>query len=406
MKTNSGRALRGWPVHIVTLLLLADSATAQVVNSGMFTQNRLRQCSTPTACIGGDPTLQLEAQFDAGTSGEVSTLVSDSALGAQAATSGGYTGPAFIPALSAYAYTSGPQRYTLSSIGYQKYTLDDGGTVTFDATLTYSKSGQTAPTSENPRGLLLGSIIKWEFDGDEFDPHACNFFSNLNAVNAAGFLITCITRNGQPLFPGGPVISFPGLRDVEVAEFNLPAGPVSNGVATAQLTVTGQAGDVFFIGSTIGALVHLGGFADSRNTLLMEVDQPELVQATFDEDTFSPAPATSVDIDVKPGSDPNCLNINGHGKIPVAVLGNDAFDVLDVDQVTLTFDRLAVATKRMTVPMCNPEYSDGDEYLDLVCHFEDSDGDWSPDSDDQASVEGNLNDGRPFSGVDDICLVP
>ena len=338
--------------------------------------------------------------------GQVSTLVSSSALGAQAATSGGYTGPAFIPALSAYAYTSGPQRYTLSSFGYQKYTFAVDGTVTFDASLTYSQSGQTAPTSENPRGRLLGSIIKWEFDGDEFDPHLCNFFFSVNAGNAAGFLTTCITRNGQEFFPGGPVISFPGLRDVEVAGFNSPAGPVSNGVATAQLTVTGVTGDVFFIGSTIGAVAHLGGFADSRNTLLMEVDQPGFVQATFAEDTFSPAPATSVGIDVRPGSDPNCLNINGHGKIPVAVLGNDTFDVLDVDQVTLTFGGLAVAAKRKKGPMCNPEYSDGDEYLDLVCHFADGDEDWSPDSDDQASVEGNLNDGRPFSGVDDICLVP
>ena len=78
---------------------------------------------------------------------------------------------------------------------------------------TASRSG-TSPTFENPRGELIGSILKWEFAGGEFDPHACNFFSNVNASNAAGFLITCITRNGQELFPGGPVIDFPGLGGV------------------------------------------------------------------------------------------------------------------------------------------------------------------------------------------------
>jgi len=218
MKTSSGRAFRGFPVCVVALLLLADSAAAQVVNAGMFTQNRLRQCTTPTACIGGDPTLQLQADFDAGTAGQVSTLVSSSALGAQAATSGGYTGPAFIPALSAYAYTSGPQRYTLSSFGYQKYTFAVDGTVTFDASLTYSQSGRTAPTSENPRGLLLGSIIKWEFDGDEFDPHACNYFSNVNTGGCSrsypiNWATACVPTP-KPCWPSPPATSRRIIRTI------------------------------------------------------------------------------------------------------------------------------------------------------------------------------------------------
>lgn len=406
MNKNTSQRCRVALVLPLTLLVLADAAMAQVVNSGIFTQNRVRQCSSPTACIGGDPTLIVMSDFDAGTTGQVSTFVSIPELGAQAATSGGFDGPAFIPALSAYAYTAGPQRYTIASIGYQKYTFVADGTVTFNATLTYSKSGQTSPTFENPRGELIGTILKWEFAGGDFDPHACNFFSNVNASNAGGFLITCITRNGQELFPGGPVIDFPGLSGVVSANFALPAGPVSGGAESAQLMVAGQAGDTFFIGSTLGAFAHLGGFADSGSSLRMVVDQPELVQATFDQQTFAPSPSMSVGIDIKPGSDPNCLNVNGHGKIPVAILGDEFFDVLDIDAAGLEFGGLAVATKKKQGPMCNPEYVNGDAYLDLVCHFDDNAENWSPGGDEQASLEGTLNDGRPFSGADDICLVP
>ena len=38
-----------------------------------------------------------------------------------------------------------------------------------------------------------------------------------------------------------------------------------------------------------------------------------------------------VRIDIKPGSDPNCFNNNGHGVIPVAILTTDTFDAASVD---------------------------------------------------------------------------
>ena len=47
--------------------------------------------------------------------------------------------------------------------------------------------------------------------------------------------------------------------------------------------------------------------------------------------TFNPDIGVVVEIDVKPGSDPNCFNINGHGVIPVAILGDSNLDVADID---------------------------------------------------------------------------
>jgi len=112
-----------------------------------------------------------------------------------------------------------------------------------------------------------------------------------------------------------------------------------------------------------------------------------------------------VDIDIKPGSDPNCFNVNGHGVIPVAVLGSETFDVNDIDVGTLSFAGLDVRVKGNGAPQCSIEILDGDAYPDLVCQFVDDPGDWTPGAED-AQVTGYLYDGTPFEGTDSICIVP
>ncbi len=116
--------------------------------------------------------------------------------------------------------------------------------------------------------------------------------------------------------------------------------------------------------------------------------------------------ATEVDIDIKPGSDPNCFNVNGHGVIPVAILGSDTFDANSIDSSTLLFGGLAVRVRGKKGPLCGLEYSNEDSYLDLVCHFEDDADAWEPVSESEASLEGELLDGTAFTGTDSICVVP
>jgi len=48
-------------------------------------------------------------------------------------------------------------------------------------------------------------------------------------------------------------------------------------------------------------------------------------------------PGVHVLIDIKPGSDPNPINPLSKGVIPVAILGSNTFDVVDVDVTTLAF---------------------------------------------------------------------
>jgi sugar lactone lactonase YvrE len=114
---------------------------------------------------------------------------------------------------------------------------------------------------------------------------------------------------------------------------------------------------------------------------------------------------TIAQIDIKPGSDPNCFNINGHGVIPVAILGDEHFDVDQIDLTSLSFAGLAVRVRGQKGPLCAIEHSNNDPYPDLVCHFEDDPANWAP-GDSEATLTGMLLDGTPFEGTDSICIVP
>ena len=113
-----------------------------------------------------------------------------------------------------------------------------------------------------------------------------------------------------------------------------------------------------------------------------------------------------VEIDVKPGSDPSCFNINGHGVVPVAIFGSATADATLIDTSTLVFAGLETAVRGKKGPQCSQQDRNNDGYLDLVCQFEDDASNWSPDSDSEGTLVGELFDGTPITGTGDICGVP
>lgn len=125
---------------------------------------------------------------------------------------------------------------------------------------------------------------------------------------------------------------------------------------------------------------------------------------------FFPAPPPQdivVDIDVLPGSDPDCIRINGNGVVPVAILGSAGFDVSLIDQSTLIFQGLEVGTRGGTAdPDCSPDDVNGDGETDLLCNFQDDLDNWvTPDADNIATLWGSLDDSTPITGAEEICLV-
>jgi hypothetical protein len=115
-----------------------------------------------------------------------------------------------------------------------------------------------------------------------------------------------------------------------------------------------------------------------------------------------------VAIDIKPGSNSNPINPSGRGKLPVAILGSDTFDAMDVDVTTLAFGPDAPAPSHdLTKPSVFEKHLrdvNDDGFTDLVSHYRTQETGISPD-DAEACIAGDLLDGTPFEGCDVIRTV-
>lgn len=131
------------------------------------------------------------------------------------------------------------------------------------------------------------------------------------------------------------------------------------------------------------------------------------VPAAYAQDMHS---HVHVAIDVKPGSDPNAINVRARVEVPVAILGSASFDVNDVQASTVRFgpmhdpgemhqhDAGAAALRYAS------EDVNGDGYVDLVFHFRAADTGLQAE-DTQACLHGNLNDSQHFCGHDTVKVI-
>jgi hypothetical protein len=123
--------------------------------------------------------------------------------------------------------------------------------------------------------------------------------------------------------------------------------------------------------------------------------------------TFGGAPCSvNVDIDIKPGSDPNSINLGSKGNVPVAILGSSNFDAGDVDPSTVTLAGAAVKQKGKTgTYQASLEDTNGDGYIDLVVHIITQDLVLGASST-EAVLEGMTYGGMHITGSDSVNIVP
>ncbi len=113
-----------------------------------------------------------------------------------------------------------------------------------------------------------------------------------------------------------------------------------------------------------------------------------------------------VEIDIKPGSDPNCFNNNGSGVIPVAVLGSAEFDVSEIDPSSVKLAGLDLrAVGKSNKLLAHIEDVNNDGFDDLVVQIEDQNGTFMSGNS-TAELTGTLFSGTPIKGTDEICVVP
>jgi streptogramin lyase len=106
----------------------------------------------------------------------------------------------------------------------------------------------------------------------------------------------------------------------------------------------------------------------------------------------------TIEIDIKPGSYPNSINLKSTGKVPVAILTTDYFDVYDVDPVSCVFAG--------AYPLrWNMEDVDHDGDHDMIFHFMTQELELNKDST-EATIECETFEGMQITGTDSVNIVP
>jgi serine protease len=211
----------------------------------------------------------------------------------------------------------------------------------------------------------------------------------------------------------GPGTLFVNIELTPEPAFPLPPPGMTIVLPLEDPLVPGSPLDLFRVDPTTGDLVP--AMSVFGGPVVGTVDAPDGLSATF-EGVASLSTVVGlipeiipVEIDIRPGSEPNPVNLMSRGVLPVAVLGAAAFDVRIIDVTTLKFGPgEAPPAHDLTKPgvyIGHLEDVNGDGFTDLVVHFGTQQAGLSA-TDTEACIAGETLDGKPISGCDSIGIVP
>ena len=134
----------------------------------------------------------------------------------------------------------------------------------------------------------------------------------------------------------------------------------------------------------------MGYYADGSAIDLWFISQLPIYLGTND--------APEVKIDIKPGGNPNNINLKSKGVVPVAVLTTKGFDASTVDPDTVTF----AGAEPVRWRLCDVD-NDGEK--DMLYHFKTQELNLNKSSID-ATLTGQTKDGIGIAGNDTVRIVP
>lgn len=109
-----------------------------------------------------------------------------------------------------------------------------------------------------------------------------------------------------------------------------------------------------------------------------------------------------IQIDIKPGSDPNSINLGSNGVIPVAILTEGSFDAASVNATTVLFGRTGSEAEPVHYALDDVD-DDGD--MDMIFHFRTQETGLEAE-DTEAILTGQTIDGIEITDTDSVRIVP
>jgi hypothetical protein len=215
----------------------------------------------------------------------------------------------------------------------------------------------------------------------------------------------------QPFVPDASLVSltftYPAngltffLSDYNVAPYNPTGWTAVGGILQSFFEHKGQSLDLRSEG-VASITVTQGGTANGLNRLIPLHNGGLVLEQLAGHWQLGDNLLIEVDLDIRPGSFPNPVNVGAQGVIPVAILGSASFDVTDIDATTLAFAPNGAAPTHEGGHLADVN---DDGFTDLLAHYITREtGIAFGDTD--ACVTGELLDASPFVGCDEVATMP
>jgi hypothetical protein len=240
--------------------------------------------------------------------------------------------------------------------------------------------------------------------------YAFGIVGGLTEADYSGQLTNVVQNPADPGFAAGDPSSFvSGEYYVSGDQFGFEflTGPL-----TGVILFTDPTQDFSFVSTFDGLPPSPGTMLVNGGDDVLDVLLGDVIVGTSSNRRIVVQVTETVSVDIKPGSDPNPINLTSKGVLPVAILSTEEFDATLVDVDTLLFgDPLLIADGKAPVSPLRSNYEDVDDdgLDDLTLKFSMQD---LLDNEviGAATVEGylagQLVDGIGIAGRDMVIIVP